>query len=252
MGPNMGVNSFSFREKNRNVYSGGRSMIKEILFLFSLLNFFISLSAFAERKLAGQVTCRTKPQLGVERILSDPRDFCPVEMKKDCKSIYISSYSPPEWKLKFDLDNIEYFPGSRDGIVAKGDCYAERGPNSCLGANVSFPIKIDGRNYYCGDELGRGFFGKFFGLVDENLKDSKFGIKIFHSGEPKYLKEELDDINFFRKYIKSIPEVIQYSIPTDPKDWKKNSNYIIKKRIDGTDLNTLYGHGCFLQANEIE
>jgi hypothetical protein len=125
-------------------------------------------------------------------------------------------------------------------------------PETCLELNVVFPIVIQGRNYYCGERLGYGSYASFFSLVDENHKDSEFGIKIFQKKEQKGPEEELNQIKFFREYIKSIPEVIQYSIQTDEKNWKKNSNYIIKKRIYGNEIGVLYERGCFLEPDELK
>src|SRR6516162_9192641 len=106
----------------------------------------------------------------------------------------------------------------------------------CTGINIKFPIIIDGKNYYCGKNLGEGAFGVFFSLIDENHVDSEFGIKVFHVENPSRVKSEAEDINFMKKYFKSVPEVIQYSNQESDQKNLDYSNYIIKKRIDGTDL----------------
>jgi hypothetical protein len=175
----------------------------------------------------------------------------------------VRPYLPPEWTYNVDLETIEYFQEPRQGIIAKGNCYAEnvtkpaekKPSRRCEGTEVNFPIKIDWKDHHlfvnCGVKLGKGAFGSFWSLVDENLKETEFGIKIFFRKTPDIPKKELDEINFFRQYFESIPEVVKDSIQIKTEYMKENSNYIIKKRIDGSRLYDLYEFGCFLEAKQL-
>jgi hypothetical protein len=66
------------------------------------------------------------------------------------------------------------------------------------------------------------------------------------------VRDELEDTDFFKKYINSIPEVIQSSIQNPDQIGSKDINYIIKERIDGNDLESLYAFGCFLEPDELK
>jgi hypothetical protein len=134
-------------------------------------------------------------------------------------------------------------------VFAPGFLHAIPLKRKCLDTNVDVPIKVQNSDYFCGEKLGEGKYGTFYSLVKgKHQKGPLYGIKVFHSEDPKVIKDEVDQINFVRKYIKSIQMIRGFSIQYK----QKKRNYIIKPRIHGTNLFDLYQSGCFLESKELK